>query len=97
MYFRDYVLTSHMVDCRTIGDLQTQSHQQIAPVLPENQRLVVKHNENVISDGRSNEDTLSTTSDVESVLSEAGSTTSSSAGLAPMYFLDDLFSTRGLN
>ena len=80
-----------------IGDLETQSHQQIAPVLPENQRLIVKHNENVISDGRNNEDTLSTTSDVESVLSEAGSTTSSSAGLALMYFMDDFFSTRGLN
>jgi len=63
-----------------IGDLETQSHQQIAPVLPENQRLIVKPNKNVISDDRSNEDTLSTTSDVESVLSEAGSTTSSSAG-----------------
>ena len=80
-----------------IGDLETQSHQQIASVLPENQTLIVKQNKNVISDGRSNEDTLSTTSDVESVLSEAGSTTSSSAGLAPMYFLDDFFSTRGLN
>ena len=44
-----------------IGDLETQSHQQIAPVLPENQRLIEKPNKNVISDDRSNEDTLSTT------------------------------------
>ena len=102
MYFRDHVLTSQM-DYRRIGDVQIQSHLQITPALPENQTPIVKQNKNGISDGSSNEDTLSTTSDVESVLSEAGSTASSSAGLVPIVqfamqsnFIDDFFTARGL-